>query len=93
VRKKMTLTDPAVALTRLLDALEMVLVESSDEEIMQAATDLGMNPQMKGSAAFAGIKYRSNPRPSDFYDIEFGASWPNALQLLQRQNSKDSDEK
>jgi len=89
----MILTDPAAALTRLLDALEVVLVESSDEEIMQAAMDLGMNPQMKGSAAFAGIKYRTKPRQSDFYDIEFGASWPKSLQLLQRQNSKDTDEK
>jgi hypothetical protein len=89
----MTLTDPAVALTRLLDALEAELIESSEEQIMQAAMDLGMNPQMKGSAAFAGIKYRTKLRLSDFYDPEFGASWPQAPQLLQPQNSKDTDEK
>jgi hypothetical protein len=89
----MTLTDSAAALTRLLDALEMILIESTEEEIMQAATDLGMNPQMKGSAAFAGIKYRTPPRLSDFYDVEFGANWPTSLQILQRPNLKDSDEK
>jgi hypothetical protein len=93
VRKKMTRTDPAVALARLLNALEVDLIESSDEEITQAALDLGMNPKMKGSAAFAGLKYPSKARESDFYDLEFGASWPKARQLLQRQNSKDTDEK
>jgi hypothetical protein len=89
----MTRTDPAAALTRLMNALEAVLIESSDEEIMEAAMDLGMNPKMKGSAAFAGLKYPIKPRESDFYDLEFGASWPKARQLLQRQNSKDTDEK
>lgn len=40
---------------RLLAALERELVEATDEEILEAASDLGMNPAMKGSAAFLGI--------------------------------------
>ena len=93
MREKMMLIDSPVALTRLLDALEAILIESTDEEIMQAAKDLGMNPQMKGSGAFAGMKYPAKPMPSDFYDVEFGVSWPKSFQLLQRQNTKDSGDK
>jgi hypothetical protein len=40
---------------RLLTALERELIEATDEEILEAASDLGMNPAMKGSAAFFGI--------------------------------------
>lgn len=39
----------------LLDALEQELTEATDEEILAAASDLGMNPAMKGSAAFFGV--------------------------------------
>jgi hypothetical protein len=39
----------------LLDALEQELTEATDEEILAAASDLGMNPGMKGSAAFFGV--------------------------------------
>lgn len=39
----------------LLDALEQELTEATDEEILAAASDLGMNPTMKGSAAFFGV--------------------------------------
>jgi hypothetical protein len=39
----------------LLDALEQDLTEATDEEILAAASDLGMNPTMKGSAAFFGV--------------------------------------
>jgi len=40
---------------RLLAALERELIEATDEEILEAAGELGMNPAMKGSAAFFGI--------------------------------------
>ena len=79
--RKETLSDPAAALIRLLDALADDLIDSSDEEIMQAAQDLGMNPQMKGSAAFSGLKYRANPRLSDFYDLDLEANLPTALNI------------
>lgn len=39
----------------LLDALEQELTAATDEEILAAASDLGMNPAMKGSAAFFGV--------------------------------------
>ncbi len=48
-------TDNAERFERLLAALERELIEATDEEILEAAKDLGMNPEMKGSAAFFGI--------------------------------------
>jgi hypothetical protein len=49
----------------LLDALEQELTEATDEEILAAASDLGMNPAMKGSAAFFGVTVdlRTKPQP------------------------------
>jgi hypothetical protein len=49
------ITDNAARFERLLVALERELIEATDEEILQAASDLGMNPAMKGSAAFFGV--------------------------------------
>lgn len=40
---------------RLLAVLEQELTVATDEEILEAASDLGMNPAMKGSAAFFGV--------------------------------------
>jgi hypothetical protein len=40
---------------QLLAALERELIEATDEEILEAASDLGMNPAMRGSAAFFGV--------------------------------------
>ncbi|HEY1313684.1 MAG TPA: hypothetical protein VGE92_07395 [Steroidobacteraceae bacterium] len=90
MRTKLKLADAAAALTRLLEAFERELIESSDEEIMQAAQDLGMNPQMKGSAAFAGLKYRSRLRLADFYDLDLNTS-PQP-RLTQRPQIKDRDD-
>lgn len=47
------------SLDRILAALEAEIVEASDEEIVEAARDLGMNLAMRGSAAFIGLKYPS----------------------------------
>jgi hypothetical protein len=47
---------PDVGLERLIHGLEQELLEAADEEFMAGARDLGMNPQMKGSAAFIGVK-------------------------------------
>lgn len=92
MREKVTLIDPGAAFIRLLDALADELIEASDEEIMQAAEDLGMNPRMKGSAAFAGLKYRVKPRIADFYDLDPEANARAALKWWARQASKDADE-
>ena len=56
MRTKLTLTTPAAALGRILDQLDRELIEASDEDILEAARDLGMNPMMKGSAAFLGLQ-------------------------------------
>jgi hypothetical protein len=47
---------PDVGLERLIQGLEKELLEAADEEFMAGARDLGMNPEMKGSAAFIGVK-------------------------------------
>lgn len=59
--------DTAERFERLLAALEQELIAATDEEILEAARDLGMKPTMKGSAAFFGITIplRAPFRPSD----------------------------
>jgi len=64
---KMTVARPEISLSRLLNAFEQELIDATDEEILAAAADLGMNPAMRGSAAFAGLKYPANPRYADFF--------------------------
>lgn len=61
---------PETALERVLESLETELIEASDEEILQAAGDLGQNPMMKGSVAFIGITFPSRAKLSDFFDVE-----------------------
>jgi hypothetical protein len=46
---------PELALERLLIALERDVIDATDEELLTAARELGMNPSMKGSAAFFGV--------------------------------------
>ncbi|MFI4885510.1 MAG: hypothetical protein ACHQIF_08075 [Steroidobacterales bacterium] len=43
------------ALIRILDAFAQELIDVSDQEILEVAKDLGMDPQAKMSAAFAGV--------------------------------------
>jgi hypothetical protein len=66
-------TPPEVALNRVLAGLEKELVEATDEEVGQAAADLGMNLKMKGSAAFIGLKYAIPKRFEDIFDAEMFA--------------------
>lgn len=47
--------DNAERFERLIAALERELIEATDEEILEAARELRMNPEMKGSAAFIDI--------------------------------------
>jgi hypothetical protein len=44
-------------LQRLFVALESELLQASDEEVRQAASDLGIKPDMKGSIAWMGILF------------------------------------
>ncbi|MGA2777019.1 MAG: hypothetical protein ABSF94_05630 [Steroidobacteraceae bacterium] len=57
---------PQAALERILTALEQELIAATDEEIFAAAKDLGMNPAMRGSAAFIGIKYAARYSVADW---------------------------
>jgi hypothetical protein len=57
----MKTTRPDAALERLLVALENELLEVTDEEILAVAVELGMNPAMKGSAAFFGVTLLVRP--------------------------------
>ena len=70
--------DNAERFERLLAALERELVAATDEEILAAAADLGMNPAMKGSAAFFGVtKGLPSPfTPSDPSEFPEGPSIP-----------------
>jgi hypothetical protein len=47
---------PDMGLERLIHGLEQELLAAPDEEFLAGARDLGMNPEMKGSAAFLGVK-------------------------------------
>lgn len=71
-------SDHSARFDRLLAALEQELIMATDEEILEAAADLGMNPAMKGSAAFFGVTKRLPPSftPSDPSDFPDGPSVP-----------------
>ncbi len=68
MRSKMTLLRHATAFERVLEGLAQELIESSDDELLDAAKSLGMDPSMRGSAAFIGIKYPALPRATDFFE-------------------------
>jgi hypothetical protein len=70
MRTKVKVISPQVRLARILVALEQELIDASDEDIMEAARDLGMNPKMKGSAAFLGIKFSDKMRMADFFESD-----------------------
>lgn len=59
----------AAAFERVLEALARELIDATDTELLEAATDLGMDPTMRGSAAFIGLKYPAIPRKSDFFEL------------------------
>lgn len=54
---------PELGFERLLEALERELIGATDEEVLKAARELGMNPMMKGSSAFFGV---TTPTLRDF---------------------------
>jgi hypothetical protein len=76
MRTNVTRTSPELALGRVLDALAQELIHASDEEIMDTAQSLGMDPQLRESAAFAGVTYPGRPQLSDFFDLEVHKKLP-----------------
>jgi len=57
------------AFERVLEGLAEELIDSTDDELLEAARDLGMDPGMRGSAAFIGLKYPAIRGPSDFFGL------------------------
>jgi hypothetical protein len=51
----MNITRPELKLERMLAALEQELLETSDDEILSVATEIGLRPGMQGSVALAGV--------------------------------------
>ena len=47
---------PELRLERLVEALSEDVTLASDAEILEACADLGIQPAMKGSIAFLGLK-------------------------------------
>jgi hypothetical protein len=79
---RMNIDWPEVMLARIAASFEEELMAASDEEIIAAAQDLGMNPTMRGSAAFAGIKYPISARQRrDFFGITDWSCAPEAATL------------
>jgi hypothetical protein len=76
MRSKVNDTSPDTALARVLDALEIELIDASDDEIQAAAKELGMDPTRKDSAAFSGVMYPEKPQLSDFFDLDLRAKLP-----------------
>ena len=69
MRSKVTAIHQAAAFERVLEALAKELVDATDDELLEAARDLGIDPSMRGSAAFIGLKYSdalTRLSPSDF---------------------------
>jgi hypothetical protein len=66
----MTRSSTEVVLARVLDALAQELIAAPDEEILEAAQSLGMDPGTRESAAFAGVLYPARPQLSDFFDLQ-----------------------
>jgi len=75
--------DNAERFEGLLAALERELIEATDEEILAAAKELGMNPAMKGSAAFFGIATVFSP------PLQPGEPWESFDPPGIRRSSKD----
>jgi hypothetical protein len=70
MRSKVKVASPEVALARVLEGFAQELIDATDHELIEAANDLGMNLQMKESAAYAGLIFPARWEPSDFFDVE-----------------------
>jgi hypothetical protein len=87
MRSKVKRVSAEVTLTRILNALAQELLDTPDEEIVEATKELGMNLKVKGSAAFAGLTYPAKPQLSDFFDFEL----PNKkLQAAAQRTARDT---
>lgn len=79
MRRDLKRVPPELALTRVIEALAAELLEATDEEILEAARDLGMDPRMKGSAAFIGIRYPGRHEIAEYFGRAGALVAPEAL--------------
>jgi hypothetical protein len=69
---------PQVRLERLLEILSEEIATASDEEVLDACADLKINPKMKGTMAFIGVKGFYFPyRPQVFPPLTDSSVLPN----------------
>ena len=67
-------------LQRVLAALERELLAASDEEVREAARDVRIDPDMKGSIAWVGIFFSMKPWRDGMFDLdEFRRQWRERL--------------
>lgn len=52
---------PEMRLERVLETLSEEIATASDAEVLEACADLRIQPEMKGSMAFAGVKGKIFP--------------------------------
>jgi hypothetical protein len=72
------------ALDRVLDGLADELIAATDEEILAAARELGMDPSMRGSAAFLGLKYPILRHPHELLSgFDLGGLLPTSAPLIE----------
>lgn len=83
MRTKVIRGSSELVLTRILDAFAQELIDASDEEVFEVAKDLGMDPEARMSAAFAGVTYPAQPQLSDFFDVEM----PNTLRSVESRSA------
>jgi hypothetical protein len=83
---------PEAALDRVLVDLGRELIEASDREIAEAAEDLGMDVNMRGSAAFLGV-FGIAKRLEDIFEVEdLRRAYANFLRGQHPVLPKDDDE-
>jgi hypothetical protein len=93
MRNQVKVVPPDIRLIRVLVGLEPELVAATDAEIRQAAADLGMNLDMKGSVAFAGLKFPAKVRLDDYFGPDAVQRIRELLEARKRAlGRKDDDE-
>lgn len=88
MRTKVKAVAREVTLARMLVALEQELIDATDIEIKEAAQDLGMNLDMKGSAAFSGLRYPAKFR----FDEHFGQGSLERLKEIANARRREHDD-
>jgi hypothetical protein len=76
---------PDLGLERVLVAFERELADATDEEVLAAARDIGIDPTMQGSAAFFGVMLSVKARqPTDAQRMGKRKATPLARRRIKR---------